>query len=396
LQAFGAQLATALAALDQLPGKFRETEASFGGEIGRSAGELDASARRMSSALEHGQASLAATLAAFEEKIGAIPARLAAATEQSSQELGAHLGASLRQTLDGAATAAQEASHRGSEIMSARMGEMSDALTSVAALLAQAGQTSHERMAEGAKLLSESSEVSAERLSSTVATFSLAVNRLASRLDEVERGLDAQNRRLASAGEIVSGASDNLAKAAGAMESASVPLTTATLSFQDAMDRFSQAASEIQLISASGDSIGAHISAFGAQMTQSLAAFDALPEKIKATEGGFGAEIGKSAAHKHRLRTRAIGDGANFGGIPGEDRSPSLLARRGIGKVVAGNGREDAPDAGGRRLARRRGEPQRRRHHGVARWRNHPRPGHGGGQIAGGQRGLRRAVAGQP
>jgi hypothetical protein len=304
LQAFGAQLATALAALDHLPGKFRDAEAGFGGEIGRGAGELNASAQRMSEALAQGQASLAATLAAFEEKVGAIPGRLSAASEQSSQEFGANLGAALRQTLDGAAAAAQEASRTGGEILSARMGEMSQALTAVAALLAQAGQTSHERMTEGAKLLSESSETSAARLSATIGSFSLAVNRLASRLDEVERGLDAQNRRLAHAGEIVSGASDNLAKAAGAMESASVPLTTATLSFQDAMDRFSEAAGEIHRISASGDAIGAHISAFGAQMTQSLAAFDALPEKIKATEGGFGEEIGKSAAQLTQAASR--------------------------------------------------------------------------------------------
>ncbi|MGO9390679.1 hypothetical protein [Rhodoblastus sp.] len=292
LQAFGAQLATALAALDQLPGKFRDAEAGFGGEIGRSAGELNASAQRMSSALAEGQASLAATLAAFEEKVGSIPARLAAATEQSSQDI----GASLRRTLDGAASAATEASRNGGEIISARMAEISAALTAAAATLTQAGQASHAHMAEGAKMLSESSEASAARLSSTVGSFGLAVNRLASRLDEVERGLDAQNRRLANAGEIVSGASDSLAKAAGAMESAAAPLTTATLSFQGAMDRFSEAAGQIHQISASGDSIGAHIAAFGTQMSDSLAAFDALPEKIKATESGFGGEIGRSAS----------------------------------------------------------------------------------------------------
>ncbi len=289
LQAFGAQLATALAALDQLPGKY---EAGFGGEIGRSAGELNASAQRMSQALAQGQASLATTLAAFEQKVGAIPVNLAAATEQSSQDM----SASLRKTLDGAAAAANEASRAGGEIMSARMAEISEALATVAATVTQAGHASHAHMAEGAKMLSESSETSAARLSSTIGSFSLAVERLSSRLDAVERGLDAQNRRLASAGEIVSGASDNLARAAGAMESAAAPLTTATLSFQGAMDRFSEAAGEIHRISASGDSIGAHIAAFGAQMSQSLAAFDALPEKINATETGFGGEIGKSAA----------------------------------------------------------------------------------------------------
>ncbi len=296
LQAFGAQLATALAALDGLPRKFRDAEAGFGGEIGRSAGELAASAQRMSAALEQGQSSLAATLEAFEEKVGAIPARLAAATEQSSQEMGASMGAALRKTLDGATAAASEASRAGGEVMSARMAEISESLAGVAALLKQAGEASHAQMAEGARMLSQSGETSAAQLSSTVNAFGAAVQRLSSRLDDVERGLEAQNRRLANAGAIVADASNNLAKAAGAMENAAAPLTSASLSFQGAMDRFSEAAGQIRQISAAGDGIAAHIASFGTQMSQSLAAFDALPEKIRGAENGFGGEIGKSAA----------------------------------------------------------------------------------------------------
>lgn len=304
LQAFGAQLAAVLASLDELPHKFRDAEAGFGGEIGRSAGELAASAQRMSSALEQGQSSLAATLKAFEDKVGAIPARLAAATEQSSRDMSASLGASLQKTLDGATAAAGEASRAGGEIMSARMAEISEALAGVAASLAQAGQASHAQMVEGAKMLSHSGEASAMRLSSTVDAFGLVVQRLSSRLDETERGLEAHNRRLASAGEIVADASNNLAKAAGAMENAAAPLTSATVSFQGAMDRFSEAAGQIGQISMAGDGIAAHIASFGTQMSQSLAAFDALPEKIRGAESGFGGEIGKSAAQLTEAATR--------------------------------------------------------------------------------------------
>jgi ABC-type transporter Mla subunit MlaD len=306
-------LAGALSALDALPGKFRDAEAGFGGAIGQSASELAASAQRMNKALGQGQSSLAATLAAFEAKVGAIPQNLSAATQQSAQAM----QAALRETLDGAAASATEASRASGEIMSARMGEVSASLGAVAALLAQAGQNSHTQMAEGARRLTESSESSAARLSATIDSFSLAVSRLSARLDQVEHGLDAQNLRLAKAGEIVAGASNNLAQAANAMESAATPLTTASLSFQGAMARFSEAAGQIQQISASGDAIAAHIAGFGTQMTHSLAAFDALPEKIRATESGFGGEIGRTAG---QLTDAALRMSASF------ERGQSALA----------------------------------------------------------------------
>ena len=319
LQEFGARLGAALASLDQLPVKFRDAEAGFGGEIGRSAGELSASAQRMSSALEQGQSSLAATLAAFEEKVGAIPMKLAAATEQSSHDM----SAALRRTLDGAATAATETSRAGSELVSARMAEIAETLAKVAATLSQAGQASHAHMAEGAKLISETSESSAGRLSSTIDAFSLAVARLSARLDEVERGLDAQNRRLANAGEIVAGASNNLAAAAGAMENASTPLTSASLIFPR-RDRSAWCGRR----SNPADfrvrrQHRRHISpAFGTQMSRSLASFDALPEKIRATESGFGGEIARSAT---QLTDAALRMSAAF------ERGQSALAQTLIG-----------------------------------------------------------------
>ena len=274
---------------------------------------LEASATRMNAALERGQSSLAATLEAFEEKVGGIPASLSAATHHSSQAM----QAALRETLEGAAVSATEASRASGEILSARMAEISGSLTAVAALFLSAGQASHEQMSEGAKLLSESSETSAARLSATIESFSLAVSRLAARLDQVERGLDSQNLRLSKAGEIVSGASNSLAQAAGALESAATPLTSASLSFRGAMERFSEAACQIGRISSSGDTIAAHIAAFGTQMTQSLAAFDALPEKIRATESGFGGEIARTAG---QLTEAALRMSAGF------ERGQSALA----------------------------------------------------------------------
>ena len=305
LEVFGAQLGATLASLEALPEKFRDAESGFGGQIGRGADELSASAQRMVAALEQGQAGLAATLAGFEQKIAGIPTSLAAASQQSSQDI----SAAMRQTLDGVAQSAAEAHRASTDTISTRVEEMSGALTAVAALLTQAGQNSGAQMAEGAQKFSKSAEHTATRLSQTIDGFTLAVNRLTARLDQTEKSLDGQSRQLSQAGEIVSGASIDLVKAAGAMETAATPLTSATLSFREAMNRFTEASEKIGQISASGDAIAAHIADFGTQMTQSLAAFDALPEKIRATETGFGGEIGRSASE---LTEAALRMGAGF------------------------------------------------------------------------------------
>jgi hypothetical protein len=265
---------------------------SFGAEVGRGAGELTDSAGRMAAMMEQSQSHMAATLAAFEAKIGSIPAAFAATSEQGARDM----SAALRQTLDSAQQAAEQASRANAETIAARMEGVVAALAASAASLSQAGAESRAQMAEGAKAVAASGEEAAARLTRMVEAFAAAVSRLATRLDQTEQALAAQNERLGKAGEIVSGASNNLALAASAMEGAAAPLTTATLTFRDAMARFGEAAARIELISGSGDQIASHIASFGAQMSASLAAFDALPDKIRTAEGGFGGEISRSAA----------------------------------------------------------------------------------------------------
>ena len=237
IAAFGTQMTQSLAAFDALPEKLREAEAGFGGQIGRGAEDMTASVARMIAAIEQGQTGLAATLASFDRKIAAIPAAVATTAQQSAQDM----NAAMRKTLDGVAESAAQAQHAGAQTLFARVDEMSGALAAVAALLTQAGQTSGAQMAEGAQKFTASAETTAARLSQTIDGFTLAVNRLTTRLDHTETTLDAQNSRLSQAGEIVAGASNNLAKAAGAMENAAAPMTSATLSFRDAMIRFADA-----------------------------------------------------------------------------------------------------------------------------------------------------------
>ncbi|WP_374544855.1 hypothetical protein [Rhodoblastus sp.] len=265
---------------------------SFSGEIGRGADDLTQSAARMAAQMEQSQDRMAATLAAFETKIAGLPAAFAATSEQNARDA----GAALRRTLDDAHKAAEESSQVQAEKMSARIEGVAAALAAAAGALTQAGVESRAQMAEGAKAVSASGEEAAARLTRMVEAFANAVSRLSTRLDQTEQALGAHNERLDKAGEIVSGASGNLALAAGAMESAAAPLTTATLTFRDALGRLSDAAARIEQISSSGDQIAGHIASFGSQMTASLAAFDALPGKIKATESGFGDDIGRSAA----------------------------------------------------------------------------------------------------
>jgi len=73
---------------------------------------------------------------------------------------------------------------------------MSGALSSVAALLTQAGQTSGAQMAQGAEKFTASAETTAAACRRPLMAFTLAVNRLTTRLDHTEATLDAQNLTL--------------------------------------------------------------------------------------------------------------------------------------------------------------------------------------------------------
>ncbi|MCI4678722.1 hypothetical protein K9U33_08670 [Rhodoblastus acidophilus] len=290
--AYGAQMTHSLASFESLSETFKATQTGFGDEIGRGAGELSQSAARMAAQMEQAQERLAATLGAFEARIAGIAPAIAAAAEDSTRKAGSALLASL----DSAAQVTEQASRTNSEEISARVESVAAALTAAASALAQAGVDSRAQMSEGMQAVTATGEEAAARLARMVDSFATAVASLSTRLDQTEQALAAHNERLDKSGEIVSGASNNLALAAGAMESAAAPLTTATLTFRDAMTRLTEAAARIEQISSSGDAIAGHIAAFGAQMTGALTAFDALPDKIKATEGGFGDEIGRSAA----------------------------------------------------------------------------------------------------
>ena len=312
LDAFGSQMAKALAALEILPEKVQATGSGFSGQIDSTSARLADSALRMSAAFEQGQASMAATLAAFEAKIGSIPASLAAATQNSSQEI----GASVRKSLDDVA----QASQAGADVMTARLGEIAHSLSHAAAGLREASDSSGEQLrasrsqlaegaAEGAKIIAESAESAGARLSQTIDAFSLAVLGLTSRLGDVAPAIDAQNQRLIKAGEIVSGASTSLAQAAGSMESAATPLTEASASFQQSMERFTVAADRVGLVSDSGERIAAHLSTFQTHLAGTVATLDALPEKVGATEKSFGVEIDRTAA---RLADSALRMSAAF------------------------------------------------------------------------------------
>ena len=128
IAAFGTQMTELLAAFDTLPEKIRATETGFGGEITRTASESTQAALRMSAGFERGQSALAMTLSPFKLKIEAIPAALAAASENTSEDIGAR----IRQTLDDAASVAARATSGGADILATRIDEISRALTTAA------------------------------------------------------------------------------------------------------------------------------------------------------------------------------------------------------------------------------------------------------------------------
>ena len=236
---------------NRFPTAVKATQTGFGDEIGRGAGVLSQSASRMAEQMEQAQDRLAATLAAFEGKIAGIAPAIASAAEQSTREA----GSALLATLDSAAQVTEEASRTNSEQITARVESVAAALAAAASSLAQAGVESRAQMTEGMQAVNASGEESAARLTRMVEAFAAAVGKLSTRLDQTEQALGAHNepprqggrnrlRRLQQSG----------AQAAGAMEDAAAPLTTATLTFRDAMVAFRRGRrTGSSSISASGD-----------------------------------------------------------------------------------------------------------------------------------------------
>ena len=140
------------------------------------------------------------------------------------------------------------------------------------------------------------------------------------------------------------------------------------------------------------------------QMTESLAAFDTLPEKIRATEIGFGGEITRTASE---LTQAALRMSAGFergqsalamtlSAFRIQDRGHSRRSRRRVGKLLAGHRRPHPANPRRRRLGGGAGDQRRGRHSRHAHRRDLARLDHGCGPAAARQRLLRRSVAGQP
>lgn len=273
--------------IQALPTQLGAAQGELNEKFSAGAAALDRSSENMAGQVEAISARLVATLAGFETKIALLPHNFTAAADQSARDL----SSAMRESLKNSAQIAEESARAQAQDFSTRFEALAGAFSAAALSISAAAQNARDSVEQGAKSAFASGEQATAQLNGEIAFLAQAIASLSARLDQTERALALHNERLENAGDIVAASSKNLALAAGAMESAAAPLTTATLTFRDAMAHLETAARRIETISQAGETIADQIARFGAQMTGALAAFDALPEKIRRSETAFGADL---------------------------------------------------------------------------------------------------------
>lgn len=262
LELFGEQMSKTIAALESLPGKVRATETGFGGEIDRTTRQLAETTMNLTGSLERTQATMAASIAAFSDKISSIPSVI----ESASRESATAIGAAIERTLADSSRTAAEASRVGADQLAVRVGEIAGALTESSNRLREAGDHSaaglkaardelETGVRDGIKTIADTTETASAQLSETVSSLAEVVNGLTACLSRTAIQIEAQQGRLATAGEVVGAASTKLATAAGNVETATTPLSGSIRNINVALDQLSKATEQLNRSSASGEKV---------------------------------------------------------------------------------------------------------------------------------------------
>jgi hypothetical protein len=262
LELFGEQMSKTISALESLPEKVRATEAGFGGEIDRTTRQLAETTMSLTGSLDRTQAMMAATVAAFSDKISSIPSVI----ESASRESATAIGSAIEKTLADSSRTAAEASRVGADQLAIRVGEIAGALTESSNRLREAGDHSAAGLKaardelkmgvkDGIKTIADTAENASVQLSKTVSGLADVVNGLTACLSRTATQIEAQQGRLATAGEVVGAASTKLATAAGNVETATTPLSGSIRNINVALDQLSKATEQLHRSSASGQKV---------------------------------------------------------------------------------------------------------------------------------------------
>jgi ABC-type transporter Mla subunit MlaD len=108
---------------------------------------------------------------------------------------------------------------------------------------------------DGIKTIADTTETASAQLSETVSSLAEVVNGLTACLSRTAIQIEAQQGRLATAGEVVGAASTKLATAAGNVETATTPLSGSIRNINVALDQLSKATEQLNRSSASGEKV---------------------------------------------------------------------------------------------------------------------------------------------
>jgi methyl-accepting chemotaxis protein len=316
---FGEMMDRTIGALEGLPEKVRQTENGLGGEIGKAAERLAETALRMNSSMDRQQQVMAETMQALTQRLSAIPETVetasqgamaaigdtvretikvanAAAGEASragSERLSTEVGAiaaslaasadvlrsaaadsatSFKTAIETAGAGAADASRRGAERLSSEVNAMAASLATSAESLRSAGvesaqglKTAREELAagvsDGVRAVADTAAAATDKLNSTLTTLNSIVSGLSARVEESATAMATQNGHLTRAGEVLSGASGSLVRAAGAVEEAASPLPTAMRGVTEAIQLVSSATERMHAASSANERIATSLTA---------------------------------------------------------------------------------------------------------------------------------------
>ncbi len=105
---------------------------------------------------------------------------------------------------------------------------------------------------DGIRVIADTAADASAKLFETVGALAAVVNGLSLRLGQTTELLEAQQGHLARAGELVSGASSTLSKAAGNVETATLPLSGVVRNMNTALEQVGRATEQVGAVTTSG------------------------------------------------------------------------------------------------------------------------------------------------
>lgn len=252
LNQFGDQMSKVIAALDGLPEKVRSAESGMGSEIGKASKEFSDATLRVVSSIETAHNNFNNSLQSFGEKVANIPGVIELASEESAKSIREALSKAILESSNNIDKAAEQTAEQFSRKVNSIAGtleisadKLKEASQESADYLKSANQDLEIGLRNGIKSINDAAHSSSSQLALSIAGLSSIVENLSATLGKTATQIDDHQTRLASAGNIFSGASEKLVLAATSVENTTKPLSAIVKDIQSSLEILSNTVKQL-------------------------------------------------------------------------------------------------------------------------------------------------------